>query len=483
MSLPEKALVFYLKCCNVEVYENARIFEDDYRDVDIFLPSLNCAIEYDGEHWHKNKNKDIEKTDLCKKLGVRLIRIREPKIGKLNDGYSEEFITEAPKNDLRYINESVYWLVKCLGIKNINVDANRDMPLIRSMIEKTYENDSFGVLYPEIVLEWDYNKNGSLSPDDLSKCSGIKVWWLCRRGHSWQDSVSHRIAGRGCPYCSGHRTLAGYNDLKTRYPDIVKEWDYDKNGNVDPSTLSDCNSRKVWWKCNKGHSYMATVAHRTSVNGTGCPYCSNQKVLKGYNDILTVNPSVASEWNYDRNIELKPDEVVATSNKKVWWKCICCGYEWKATVSSRTRSGSGCPRCSVKKMADQHRKSVVENKGSIKLTYPILAEEWDYELNIDKKPDNYSAGSSEKVWCKCKTCGNSWQAIIANRTLGRGCPVCAIKKRIQKKNKAVLCVETNTIFESVNSAAIFGTVSPSKISACCRGKQRTAGGYHWEYIK
>ncbi len=482
VSLPEKAIVYYLIQCNIDVVENAKIFGDSFRDVDIYIPSMNCAIEYDGEHWHKNRSRDLEKTELCKANNIRLIRIREPKIGLLDDGYSEEHLTEPPKSDLGYINRTIEWLIATLDTNNLDVDANRDMPQIRAMIEKSYDEDSFGHLFPELAVEWDCDKNGKLSPNDISKCSGIRVWWLCSKHHSWQDTIAHRIYGRGCPYCSGKRTLSGFNDLKTRHPDIVREWDYEKNFGLDPSTISDCNSRRVWWICPLGHSYSATIAHRTSSDGTGCPYCSNQKVLLGFNDLYTKDPLVANEWNTDRNQGMTPQEVTVCSNKKVWWTCSACGFEWQAAIYSRTKAKSGCPVCSSVKAAEKHHNTIIKQNGSLIERNPDLSKEWDYDKNGERTPDNYSVGSKESVWWKCSQCGHSWQARISNRSiLGRGCPACAIRDRTAKKKKGVICLETNRKFDSINSAAEFVGVSPSKISACCLGKQKTAGGFRWKY--
>lgn len=100
-SLPEKAIVFYLKQYGFDLIENARAFDNSYRDLDIFLPDKKMAVEYDGECWHKNESKDVDKSKLCKESGIKLIRIREPILGFLNDGYSIEHLIDEPKNDLR----------------------------------------------------------------------------------------------------------------------------------------------------------------------------------------------------------------------------------------------------------------------------------------------------------------------------------------------------------------------------------------------
>ena len=64
--------------------------------------------------------------------------------------------------------------------------------------------------------------------------------------------------------------------------------------------------------------WKASVVNR-AIKGLGNPYKSGQKVLKGYNDLSTLCPDIASEWNYERNGNLKPDMVTCGTNKKVWW--------------------------------------------------------------------------------------------------------------------------------------------------------------------
>ena len=51
------------------------------KDLDIFLPDYNLAIEYDGIYWHsdiyKDKNYHLDKTKACKEKGIQLIHVFE----------------------------------------------------------------------------------------------------------------------------------------------------------------------------------------------------------------------------------------------------------------------------------------------------------------------------------------------------------------------------------------------------------------------
>lgn len=98
----------------------------------------------------------------------------------------------------------------------------------------------------------------------------------------------------------------------------------------------------MWWKCKNNHSYEASPSNR--FKGKGCPYCSNRKVLKGYNDLQTLYPDKSIEWDYEKNGDLKPTDVTAHSSKKVFWKCKY-GHCWKTSIRDRTSGGTNCPHC------------------------------------------------------------------------------------------------------------------------------------------
>jgi hypothetical protein len=73
-------LLDYLKSkWNGEIKYNTRSIING--ELDIFIPELNLAFEYNGLYWHsdifKEKKYHINKTDECKKLGIKLIHIWE----------------------------------------------------------------------------------------------------------------------------------------------------------------------------------------------------------------------------------------------------------------------------------------------------------------------------------------------------------------------------------------------------------------------
>ena len=187
------------------------------------------------------------------------------------------------------------------------------------------------MIHSELIVEWS-KKNLPLTPDGITFGSNKVVWWKGSCGHEWQTSVKARSKGEKCPICSGARAVAGINDLSTLKPGLASEWS--KKNEIKPTEVTVGSHKKVIWKCRLGHEWTASVKSR-SINGSGCPYCSHNKVLVGFNDLATVVPKVADEWS-EKN-EKKPTEVTAFANRKAWWKCRDCKL-WDAGEKGLTLS-------------------------------------------------------------------------------------------------------------------------------------------------
>ncbi len=447
-----------------------------------------------------------------------------------------------PRDLLPNSNKKVWW--KCSKGHEWQATVNhrnngRGCPACSGNIVLKGEND-LQTISPTLAKEWNYEKNGNTKPEHFTESSSKKVWWKCSKGHEWQATINHRNNGRGCPICNSERNTSlpeyailyylkkhglevihsyremGYEldiyipskkvaieydgylwhknkakiDLKKNQkckkdgiklyrireglpslndssidfivqkgqknlseilkrvlieiiglcididlerdsiaianlreytekesslllsnPNLAKEWNCEKIGNLKPEHFTKNSGKKVWWQCSEGHEWQATIDHRNK--GRGCPYCSSRKVLKGYNDLETVNPTLAKDWHYDKNNGLTPADVMPNSNKKVWWKCSE-GHAWQARIIERNR-GNSCPYCSGR--------YAVKGENDLQTVNPSLAKEWNYEKNDGLTPMDVLPNSNKKVWWKCSE-GHEWQARIADRNKGRGCPIC-----------------------------------------------------------
>lgn len=194
----------------------------------------------------------------------------------------------------------------------------------------------------KLMKEYNYNKNNDIYLETLTTGSTKKIWWRCSKGHEWKASVCNRARGRNCPYCANRKVLIGYNDLQTTNPNLISDWDYEKNIKK-PTEITYGSGYNAFWKCHICKNEWQTKVLSRS-RGTGCPFCSGRRALKGKNDFYFLHQNLMSEWDYEKNIEIDPKKLTQYSHMKVYWICKNCGFSWKTSIAERTR-GRGCPKC------------------------------------------------------------------------------------------------------------------------------------------
>ena len=270
-----------LFCELKSLFEKARQSEmiDGYK-FDIYVPEINLAIEVDGFYWHKSKFEfDLKKSNAAIKHGVGVVRVRE-------DG-----LEMTSKNDLVFSQKMNDFCVVDLVLRKIMI-LNKGLepivlPYLRDKqfkgvseyLERSYQlcsptkELSLAKTNPNLALEWETEKNGNLTPSDVAPCSNRKVWWGCEKKHIWIDSINHRSAGRGCPYCHHKRPSKELNLLQNN-PVLASQWS-DKNKGLTSDCVLPYSMRKVWWVCPNGHEWKASINNRNRKNrkGTECPYC------------------------------------------------------------------------------------------------------------------------------------------------------------------------------------------------------------------
>ena len=298
--------------------------------------------------------------------------------------------------------------------------------------------------HPDLLSEWDYahNNANSIFPDMITSHANIITAWSCTHyKHSYMMRISDRINGRGCPYCAGRKVLAGFNDLMSKYPELVEsEWDWVKNNEkgLKPDSIMPSSRLKTWWRCEHyAHNYEMAVYNKTGPNKQGCPYCTGHKVLRGFNDLNSKYPElVKSSWDWNRNSknDLKPDEITYGSHKLAAWKCSVYKHDYTMTINHRI-TGTGCPYCAGNK--------VLPGFNDLASQYPELVNsEWNYARNnaIKLYPNEITSSSNRKAWWICSECGHEWFTSVAHRTSvmnPTGCPKCAEHYHISKQENQV----------------------------------------------
>lgn len=217
-----------------------------------------------------------------------------------------------PQMVKRKTNKKVWWLGDCghEWFRSINAITKNGCPYCTKILLSVGEND-LSATHPEVMKFWHPTKNGNIKPTSIFSGTESNAWWLGKCGHEWERSV--RVMTRGvtsCPYCSGRRTLKGFNDLVTTHPKLVaEEWDFSRNS-VAPETFLAGSNIKVHWKCKKSHKWQAIVYDRARGDLTGCPQCySSSFVSKVEKEVADFVKSLGFEVETSNRSILRSQEI------------------------------------------------------------------------------------------------------------------------------------------------------------------------------
>lgn len=278
---------------------------------------------------------------------------------------------------------------------------------------------------PPFLAMWDYVRNMNQSPSDLAVTSSHRVWWRCPQGHGFLKSPQQVQNDPTCPQCSS---------LAARFPKVAVQWDLERNSGKTPEQFRPGSSKKVWWRCSKGHRWRTRIVERTS--GAGCPQCFEER--RSHSPQLAIariegktlselHPPCLSEWDYAANGQVTPDQVSVGSKAKYWWRCPF-GHTYQQSIAKKVR-GSKCPVCTIANRAENVRKHKLARTGSLKGNYPDLAAEWHPTKNGALSPTDVSNNSHRQIWWICPH-GHEWRQSPNYRVTLRkrgsifGCPIC-----------------------------------------------------------
>ena len=111
------------------------------------------------------------------------------------------------------------------------------------------EYNNFAAVNPEISKQWHSIKNGSITPKDIFPTSTKKYWWICEKRHEYESTPHQRHHMRqNCPYCTGKKTSVE-NSLFIKRPELTSYWDFKKNKELTPHSITFASGKNVYWKC------------------------------------------------------------------------------------------------------------------------------------------------------------------------------------------------------------------------------------------
>lgn len=287
--------------------------------------------------------------------------------------------------------------------------------------------NDFATKAPKLSSIWAYDLNNGIKPTDVIYGSASSFWFRCNQGHEFQKPLYIIIESEGqetmgCPYCNGSSVLQGYNDFKSKYPELAEMWDYSKNIEVPENVYYRSNSY-FWFKCKKaGHEFRkmpVDLIEAQDKRSAGCPVCAGRISVVGSSDYYIAE---------DERMEKRKNWVVSNIlNKEVLprfftsdvfgeFKCDQ-GHLYKRNWANIRRYGYSCPVCTGHVL--------VKGFNDFETCRPDLLKYWDYTSN-NILPSECTKSSSEEVSWLCVKCGASFRQRINTRITTRGlCPNCA----------------------------------------------------------
>ncbi|WP_432246011.1 zinc-ribbon domain-containing protein [Arthrobacter sp. G.S.26] len=232
---------------------------------------------------------------------------------------------------------SYWWLCECGSSYQRRAIGQAGSPgcspclrrLARSSLHEAVE------AHPNAFSEWHPTRNGSYS-DAIPLRSTKRFWWRCRNDHNYTMNMNLKLLGGSCPHCA-ERTVQAIPGERIATAALAGEWIDELNGGLKLHEAK--TTQRYVWRCMHGHAFQMNLGAR--LEGSGCPYCSNKKVMPAFNDVLTRFPQISVNWDEERNA-VGPNEVLA-GNRRWWWTCTD-GHTYQQTVIGRMAS-RGCKQC------------------------------------------------------------------------------------------------------------------------------------------
>ena len=213
--------------------------------------------------------------------------------------------------------------------------------------------------FPDLLKYYDFEYPDNPSLETLLPSSKDPVHWYCPDcEYRWVQPVKERIRRhRGkhrvakCPVCAGV-AVAGVNaTFAADYPEIAKEWDYEKNETT-PQGITPTSTNHYWWICPEGHHYALSPAERVKyleAGETACPYCDDRRVLPGLNSFKAKHPDLMKEWDEVNNFLLTDADAVSDASIKLaYWNCPeghTYPMRYQRRVMFAYRGITACPYC------------------------------------------------------------------------------------------------------------------------------------------
>lgn len=379
--------------------------------------------------------------------------------------------------------------------------------------EKELYLRSFAYHYPEMLKEWDYEKN-TVNPRMVSKHSSKQVYWLCDKGHSFYQAINSRVYDNyNCPYCTNKAVLVGFNDLWTTHPEVAKllanpeegyKYTYGAVVKLD-FKCPDCGEIKNTW--------LSDAVNR----GFKCPSCSDgfsypERVMYNFLSSCKIDFKYHArkrllKWNenYEYDFYLPNENAIIETHGMQHYSET---HDFKVTLQEQIEIDKNKENLALANGIKNYITIDCSNSNIDYIKTNILANDFLYNLskdkNIDwKEIDKKSQSSMVKRVCQFYTDNKktmTFEMIGEHFNLSKGtirkyiidgsklgfCEYSEAEQRSlghkicnKRRSKKVYCITTNQVFENAIVAGKYYNINPTGIRDVCRKKKwKKSAGAH-----
>jgi very-short-patch-repair endonuclease len=264
---------------------------------------------------------------------------------------------------------------------------------------------NFEIQYPEIAKEWNYEKNKSL-PNEYTRGSNYKAWWICKKGHSYKMLISSRTSSfQGCSKCRPNISRAQiriYAELKLIFPKTKLK-----------KIINKIEIDVFIPEINVGIEYDGVRYHKDHLKKES-DLRKNKKLNKLGIHLIRIREKGLFKLTEDDILQVKTliqkkeiDEVLIRIKK------IINKLEYVIKINDYLSKSEFINRDEFNKVYLNQPFPIFES--SIAATHKHLLKEWDYKKNKKIKPEHFLASSPLKVWWICEKHKHSCLAIIRDR--------------------------------------------------------------------
>ncbi|QQN86685.1 zinc-ribbon domain-containing protein [Bacillus toyonensis] len=285
-----------------------------------------------------------------------------------------------------FSNHKVWW--KCSKGHFWNSSIGRKANCVFCLRQRAWRDNNLSYINPDIALTFHRTRNGVKTPLLYAGAGGADIYWICAKGHYYQNKIFNETRDYNCPYCALGNKLYWDKSLAFINPQLAMEWHQTRNSET-PLDKGQFSHSKVYWKCrDKGHFYDSLILNRS--RGAGCTYCTNKK-NNWDNNVSLFEPILAFSWHLTRNKSKTPCEVGVGSHFDAMWKCEK-GDNFQSKIYNRIKNYK-CSYCSGKE---------ANRRNNLAFIIPQLAFEWNSEMNGQSTPMDFKTGSNKRFYFKNK---------------------------------------------------------------------------------